>query len=740
MNRISTLLCALFTLFMSQSAAFAGSFFNISATGTPANLSITLCLNGNGPLSCQNHTVSALNLSINTTIPNHTYPAIGIKVNTPGYVLSGCTTIANGYCLFSADNTTAANLVVNTVTAHPEPQETLIATANPSSIAYGNTSALSTTGGSGDGTVTYTVTSGVTNCEISGATLTGIGIGTCTVTATKGADSNYLSTTSSPIIVTVATPTPTTTVVYSSLNSSATTSPITLSAKIISSDGTPDAGNVGFTADGMSIGGCTAQLVTSGIATCTTTSLAIGSHAIVATYSGGSTFASSTSASFSQSVVSAVTATVPAAPQNVTAIPGNGRVIVNWYPPANTGGAAITGYTVNYGTTASETYHTTGCTTSSESDLSCAISSGLTNGTPYTFTVAATNSNGMGPAAFSSSVVPESTLTASPSSLALSGLGTGASRTITITNNSGSTVTISSLSISPSLPSGTTMSASQANACTSGLVLANDDVCTITISPGSTVSSGAGNALCSTGIAPTPSVITVTDNNNDIITADVVVLGYGCQYQEGYLFSIDDTTPITSSIGGKVVTLSDQSSGIVWSIDTVSIWGIDDTSTIGTPSPNTTSSQSATLATGQLNCDAVNDGACATNNVFVYYGAVSNAVGTCKLPINGYTDWYLPSVCELGPFGSTGFNTGNYPSYLNSQTCATGSTNIQNQLAGTSIVTNFNAGYYWSSTEYSGVPQFTALRQLLASNGADVQVVSGKTSSSGVRCSRGLTL
>jgi hypothetical protein len=117
MKRIKASLCAVFVLFLSQTAASSGLLFNVSATGTPANLSITLCLNGNGPLSCQNYTVSALNLSISTTIPNHVYPAIGIKVNTPGYVLAGCTPTANGYCLFSANSTTSTSIAVSSTSA-----------------------------------------------------------------------------------------------------------------------------------------------------------------------------------------------------------------------------------------------------------------------------------------------------------------------------------------------------------------------------------------------------------------------------------------------------------------------------------------------------------------------------------------------------------------------------------------------------------------------------------------------
>ncbi|MFT4059243.1 MAG: hypothetical protein QM652_06825 [Legionella sp.] len=42
------------------------------------------------------------------------------------------------------------------------------------------------------------------------------------------------------------------------------------------------------------------------------------------------------------------------------------------------------------------------------------------------------------------------------------------------------------------------------------------------------------------------------------VTSDVVVLDYGCQYQGGFLYSVDDTTANTGSIGGKVVSLIDQ--------------------------------------------------------------------------------------------------------------------------------------------------------------------------------------
>ena len=78
-----------------------------------------LCLNGKGPLSCQNYNVDALNLKITSTIPNHTYNYAGIKINTPGYSINNtgadCTVYDNGYCLFSVSSVAyrAISLVAN---------------------------------------------------------------------------------------------------------------------------------------------------------------------------------------------------------------------------------------------------------------------------------------------------------------------------------------------------------------------------------------------------------------------------------------------------------------------------------------------------------------------------------------------------------------------------------------------------------------------------------------------------
>ena len=92
-------------------SAIAGDFFKVTGSGIQvAPYKITLCLNANGPISCQTYTVSALDLSIQTTIPNHVYPFAGIKNNIAGYTVLNCTTPSNGFCLFSVSSNTTSSL------------------------------------------------------------------------------------------------------------------------------------------------------------------------------------------------------------------------------------------------------------------------------------------------------------------------------------------------------------------------------------------------------------------------------------------------------------------------------------------------------------------------------------------------------------------------------------------------------------------------------------------------------
>jgi fibronectin type 3 domain-containing protein len=96
--------------------------------------------------------------------------------------------------------------------------------------------------------------------------------------------------------------------------------------------------------------------------------------------------------------------TVPTAPQNLAAAPGNGQITLTWAAPSSNGGSAITAYKIYRGATSGgETY----LTQVSGTTLTY-TNTGLTNGATYFYKVTAVNAVGEGPFSNEASAVPTS--------------------------------------------------------------------------------------------------------------------------------------------------------------------------------------------------------------------------------------------------------------------------------------------------------------------------------------------
>lgn len=353
------------------------------------------------------------------------------------------------------------------------------------------------------------------------------------------------------------------------------------------------------------------------------------------------------------------------------------------------------------------------------SDGAFTFSTAITESSPYDVTVltqptgqTCTVTNGSGTVSSANvtnvsvtCVSNDTTLTASVSTLGLSvndtGLNaalTGTPRIITITNSGSNPAMSVTYTPSPSLPSGTTISPASCG------TIAASDTCELTITPGSAPSAVSGDT------SPTPITLSISGTNTNTLTPTVNILTYGSVYQGGYVYAVDDTTPDTGSIGGKVAGLINVSNSNKWTSTNQNISGAE-SSTNG--AQNTTDIVASTSCTDSpANCAA-------------YQCRINFTAG-------GNTDWYLPAICEEG-----------YDSLSSGSGCGTsGSPTLQNMQS--NLVDNGNvgslSGNYWSSSEFSVSPTSNAWFQNFASGGVSRQIIGGKPNSLGVRCSRALTL
>jgi Bacterial Ig-like domain (group 3) len=209
---------------------------------------------------------------------------------------------------FTANTSATLTQIVKSTTSI-----TVASSLNPSTFgqAVTFTATVTATSGTPTGTVTFkngtaTLGTGTLNDGTATFTTTALTVGTHSVTAVYNGDANFAASTSAALSQTVTQAASTTSVV-SSVNPSAVGQAVTFTATVKpATSGTPT-GTVTFN-DGASVLG-TGKL-SLGKATFTTSTLAVGSHSITASYGGDVNFTASTSAPLSQMVKPVPTTTV----------------------------------------------------------------------------------------------------------------------------------------------------------------------------------------------------------------------------------------------------------------------------------------------------------------------------------------------------------------------------------------------------------------------------------------------
>ncbi len=255
----------------------------------------------------------------------------------------------------------------------------------------------------------------------------------------------------------------------------------------------------------------------------------------------------------------------------------------------------------------------------------------------------------------SSVLATQGIFTAASGAGSSSGTTLSKSRTLTVYNIGTDTANNVLLSVVSPLPAGTTISPTSCGAIAAG------GSCVLTITPGNTPSSNPPSE-------PTASEIMVSGDFTNELTADITLLTYMNRYKGGNVFSIDDSYPANSSVGGTIVLTIPSETPLPW-WPTGSCDGTVDCRAVVT-----------TFTDGSINTLNIIARAAASTQDYaaLFCSKVSNPSFTTS-PV------YLPAGCQLGygqRFGAL---------------CGT-----QNKPSQQNITSNANsrmgAYWYWSST------------------------------------------
>ena len=279
---------------------------NNPGSGTPTGtVSFT---DGGGPITgCQNLTLPAtapLSVQCQQTYSSvATHSIVATYSGTVNYTTSsdsvsegieqiGTTTTIGD----STGSSTYGLLVTFTATITPGPG---------GSVSPSGTVSFLDNGSTGLGSAPVSTMAGVTTASI---TLSSLPAGSHSVQATYGGDTTYVTSSSTTAATVNVAQAGTTVAVSNAANPSVVGQQISLSATVTPASGSGPTGTVQFYDNGAALG--PAETVSGGVATLTTSSLALGSHPITTIYSGDGNFRGSTTlGSFSQVVNQAGTTT-----------------------------------------------------------------------------------------------------------------------------------------------------------------------------------------------------------------------------------------------------------------------------------------------------------------------------------------------------------------------------------------------------------------------------------------------
>ena len=543
---------------------------NVVASGDDRSATVTWTDGSSEGYPTTSYTVTATDTSPSPGDPNDggetcTYTVVSPEVDSCTFTSPNLLTNGDSYTFTvtgtNADGTGAASAPSNSVTPSKAPSAptNVVATAGNQSATVtwtdGSDNGSATTsytvtatdtspspGDPNDGgeTCTYTVVSPeVDSCSFSG--LNGLTNGDSYTFAVTGTNGNGVSSPSAPSnSVTPSTvPDAPTNVVASAddqsatvtwtpgFNEGSTTSSYTVTATDTSSSpGDPNDG--GET--------CTYTVASPEVDSCTFTSPNLLTNGDSYTFTVTGTNGDGTGAASAPSN-SVTPSTVPSAPTNVAATPGNKKATVTWTDGSDNG-SSTTSYTV----TATDTSPSPGdpndggetCTytvVSPEVD-SCTFSGSnkLTNGDSYTFTVTGTNNDGTGAASAPSNSVTPSTVPDAPTNVVATAGDTTATVTWTPGFNEGSTtssytVTATDTSSSPGDPNDGgetctyTVASPEVDSCTftSPNLLTNGDSYTFTVTgtngDGTGAASAPSNSVTPSTVPSAPTNVAATPGN-----------------------------------------------------------------------------------------------------------------------------------------------------------------------------------------------------------------------------------